>query len=170
MCLALADRVGHLAPSVLLYHCLQSIENVREADPCYICSKEFTISNRFNNHQHTEHKKGLFIASLNINASLNIRRHLNKISSFLGEKGIHVLALNEAKMDNSYPKQVGHEYFRASTGRKDRTAHGGGVALYIREPIQYNRNTDLPYQDLEPICVEIQPPKTFFYCLDVNGK
>ena len=119
-------------------------------------SLEPTFSNRPNIHQHTEHKKGLFIAALNING---LRRHLDEISSFINEKGIHVLALNETKLDNSYSKQltniVGYQ-----KERKDRNSHGGGVALYIREPIQYTRRTDLPFRDLELICVEIQPPKS----------
>ena len=112
--------------------CLQSIENVSEADPYYSCSKEFTVSSRINIHEHTEHKKGRFIASLNISG---FRRHLDEISSSLGEKGIHLLALNETKVDNSYAKQLTN-ILGYQQERKDRTAHEGGVALYIREPIQ----------------------------------
>ena len=93
---------------------------------------------------------------MNING---LRRHLDEISSFLNGKGIHVLALNEAKVDNSYPKQLTN-ILGYQQERKDRTARGGGVALYIREPILYTRRTDLPSQDLELICVEIQPPKS----------
>ena len=56
------------------------------------------------------------------------------MSFCLGEKGIHALALNERKVDNSYSKQLtiilGYQQ-----ERKDRTAHGGGVVLYIRKPI-----------------------------------
>ena len=35
--------------------------------------------------------------------------------------------------------------------------------LYIREPIEYIRRTDLPFQYLELICVEIQLPKSKSY-------
>ena len=108
-----------------------------EADQYYTCSKEFTVSNRFNIHQHTEHKKGLFIASLTINGP---RRHLDEISSFLGEKGIHVLALNERKMDNSCSKQLTN-ILGYQQERKDRAAHGGGVVLHIRS--QFNTLTAL---------------------------
>ena len=65
-------------------------------------------------------------------------------------------------MNNSYSKQL-KNILGYQQERKDRTAHGGGVALYIREPIQYTRHTDLPYQDLELICVEIQPPESKSY-------
>ena len=81
--------------------CLAIIENVSEADPYYTCSKDFTVSNRLNIHQHTEDKKGLFVAFLNING---LRRNRDQFSSFLGEKGIHLLALKEKKVDNSYSK------------------------------------------------------------------
>ena len=96
---------------------------------------------------------------MNING---LHRHLDEISSFLNGKGIHVLALNETKVDNSYPKQLTN-ILGYQQERKDRTARGDGVALYIREPIQYTRRTDLPSQDLELICVEIQPPKSKSY-------
>ena len=65
-------------------------------------------------------------------------------------------------MDNSYSKQLTN-ILGYQQERKDRTAHGGGVVLYIREPIQYTRRTDLPSQDLELIFVEIQPPKSKSY-------
>ena len=63
-------------------------------------------------------------------------------------------ALNEAKVDISHSKQLTN-ILGYQQERRDRTAHRGGVVLYIREPIQYIRCTDLPSQDLEPICVEI---------------
>ena len=65
-------------------------------------------------------------------------------------------------MDNSYSKQLTN-ILGYQQERKDRTAHGGGAVLYIREPIQYTRRTDLPSQDLEHICVEIKPPKSKSY-------
>ena len=65
-------------------------------------------------------------------------------------------------MDNSYSKQLTN-ILGYQQERKDRTAHGGGVVLYIREPIQFTRRTDLPSQDLELICVEIQPTKSKSY-------
>ena len=80
----------------------------------------------------------------------------------INEKGIHILALNETKVDNSYSKQLTN-ILGYQQERKDRTAHGGGVVLYIREPIQCTRRTDLPSQDLELICVEVQPPKSKSY-------
>ena len=107
------------------------------------------MSNRFSIHQHTEQKKELFIAPLNING---LRCHFDEISS----------SLNETKVDNLYSKQL-TDILGYQQERKDRTAHGGAIALYIREPIQYTRRTDLLSQELELISVEIQPPKSKSY-------
>ena len=74
--------------------------------------------------------------------------------------------MNETKLVNSYPKELTNiEGYQLE--REDRNAIGGGVALYIREPIQYTRRTDLPESDLEFICVEIKPPKSRPYIVIV---
>ena len=74
--------------------------------------------------------------------------------------------MNETKLVNSYPKELTNiEGYQQE--REDRNAIGGGVALYIREPIQYTRRTDLPESDLEFIFVEIKPPKSRPYIVIV---
>ena len=114
-------------------------------------------------HQHTGQNKGLSLAALNVNG---LRSHHDEVSSLIKEKGIHILALNETKLVNSYPKELTNiEGYQQE--RKDRNAIRGGVALYIREPIQYTRRTDLPESDLEFICVEIKPPKSRPYIVIV---
>ena len=42
------------------------------------------------------------IASLNING---IRNHLDEVKLMMKRLGIHILALNETKLDNSVPKK-----------------------------------------------------------------
>ena len=44
--------------------------------------------------------------------------------------------------------------------RLDRRCNGGGVSIYIRDSIKYKRRLDLPTNDLELICIEIEPPKS----------
>ena len=74
--------------------------------------------------------------------------------------------MNETKLVNSYPKELTNiEGYQLE--REDRNANGGGVALYISEPIQYIRRTDLPENDLELICAEIKPPKSRPYIVIV---
>ena len=77
-----------------------------------------------------------------------------------------MLALNETKLVNSYPKELTNiEGYQQE--REDRNAIGGGVALYIREQIQYTRRTNLSESDLEFICVEIKPPESKPYIVIV---
>ena len=74
--------------------------------------------------------------------------------------GIHILALNE--LDPQYPKEL-----TAIAGyqpeRLDRTCNGGGVSLYIRDSVKFKLRDDVPTDNLELICVEIQPPKSKSY-------
>ena len=44
--------------------------------------------------------------------------------------------------------------------RLDRTCHGGGVSLYVKDSIKYKPHPDIPRDDLETICIEVQPPKS----------
>ena len=72
--------------------------------------------------------------------------------------GIHVIALNETKLDPEYSKEL-----TMITGyqqeRRERTSGGGGVSIYVRGSIKYTRRCDLPDNQLELICIEIEPPK-----------
>ena len=37
---------------------------------------------------------------------------------------------------------------------------GGGVSIYVRDSIKYKRRLDIPSDDLELICIEVDPPKS----------
>ena len=43
--------------------------------------------------------------------------------------------------------------------RLDRTCHGGGITIYIRDSINFKPRGDIPADRLELICIEIEPPK-----------
>ena len=105
--------------------------------------------------QHIGYKKGMAIASLNING---LRSHLDEVQFLIKDLGLHVLALNETKLDSDFPKELssvpGYQQERL-----DRTRNGGGVSIYIRDSIKYKRRLDVPKDDLELICIEVQPPK-----------
>ena len=53
--------------------------------------------------QHLGFKKGMAIASLNING---LRSHFDEIELLLDDQGINILALNETKLDASIPKEL----------------------------------------------------------------
>ena len=72
---------------------------------------------------------------------------------------IHILALNETKLNPEFPKELtcvaGYQQERL-----ERTCNGGGVSIYIRDSIKYKRRPDIPSDDLALICIEVEPPKS----------
>ena len=53
--------------------------------------------------QHLGFKKGMAIASLNING---LRSHRDEVQLLIRSLGIHILTLNETKLDPHYPKEL----------------------------------------------------------------
>ena len=99
--------------------------------------------------------KGMVIASLNINS---LPLHKDEVSSFINEKGIHVLALNETKVE----RKMGNTLLNINgykIEREDRNNRGGGVAIYVKSSINYARRKDIPLDALELVCIEIKPVK-----------
>ena len=105
--------------------------------------------------QHLDIKKRMLIASLNING---LRCHIEEIQLLLEDLGVHVMAVNETKLDPEYPRKLtiipGYEH-----KQRERTCRGGCVSVYIRDSVIYTRRYDLPENSLELICIEIKPPK-----------
>ena len=100
-------------------------------------------------------------------AFLNIRglqKHIDELRSFVSERGIiHIMAINETKLSKYSPDcLVSINDFAVE--RKDRNEDGGGVAIYIRNTINYKLVENLPQHTLELMCVEIVPKraKPFF--------
>ena len=73
-------------------------------------------------HQQLGFKKGMAIASLNING---LRSHLDEVQLLIRNLGIHILALNETKLNPEFPKELtcvaGYQQERLQ-----RTCNGGG--------------------------------------------
>ena len=68
---------------------------------------------------------------------------------FMEDKAIDILGLNETKLDKTIPDiQVDIEGYDIL--RRDRNRNGGGVALYIRQSLNYVNRQDLSsHEDLE---------------------
>ena len=80
-------------------------------------------------------------------------------------KTVDILAINETRLDSSI--QNGEVSIPGYTlERKDRNRNGGGVALYIRDSINYNRLLDLPDDNMELISIQVSKPKAkpFIVC------
>ena len=81
----------------------------------------------------------------------------------LKDQGIHILALNETKIDDNYASdllQIDGDRFV----RHDRNRDGCGVGFYISNTIVADVRDDLPSFSLEVRCIEVQPvkAKSFF--------
>ena len=100
-------------------------------------------------------RKGAVIASLNINS---LPLYKDELSAFINDKGIHILALNETKLDRKTPTQL-LNMKNYKIEREDPHKHGGGVAMYIRDSINHSRCDDFPLNGLELVCIEIKPVK-----------
>ena len=79
-------------------------------------------------------------------------------ASVLVDFDIHILALNENKLDSLYPKELVHIPGYQQV-RHDRSCNRGGVSIYIRDSIKVRHPSDIPVQEIELIYIDIEPQK-----------
>ncbi len=98
------------------------------------------------------------VATLNVNSLL---RHIDEIRLIIKELGIHILAINETKLDGSIADDL-VDVEGYSIKRCDRNRNGGGVAIYIKENLfeKYSVRDDIPVSSLEGVCVECKPSRS----------
>ena len=120
---------------------------------------EGIASSRF--HQHLGFKKGMAIASLNING---LRSHLDEVQLLMKELGIRIFALNKTKLDPDYPQRLTKVNVYQQE-RSDRTSVEGGVSIYIRDCNKYTTRPEIPSNGLELICIEIEPSKGKYFLI-----
>ena len=99
--------------------------------------------------------KGFIIASLNIGSLV---KHVDQLRVSMKNQTVDILAVNETRLDNTIDdSEIAISNYTLT--RRDRSRHGGGVAIYIRNPIQFKIRNDLKDDDLELLCIEINKPK-----------
>ena len=100
--------------------------------------------------------RGFKIAQLNIRSLI---RHIDQFRYFLKDKQFDIICLNETLLDETINDHevniIGYEILR-----KDRNRNGGGVAVYVRNTINYISRTELDTDYLETITVEISKPRS----------
>ena len=99
--------------------------------------------------------RGSKIAALNIASLLG---HIKELKTYMAVKPINILEVNETRFDDS----VSSSEMRIPgycLERNNRNRHGGGVALYIRDTINYEclLNHD-SHINLEWIAVKVMKP------------
>ena len=93
--------------------------------------------------------KGFVIGSLNIGSLV---KHIDQLGINMKNQTVDNLAINESRLDDTINNYI--------LTRRDRSRHGGGVAIYVRNPIQFKLRNDLREDDLEFLCIEINKSKT----------
>jgi hypothetical protein len=83
------------------------------------------------------------------------------------EMGLEI-AINESKLYNSINDGEIHIPVYVSI-RKDRTRHGGGMLIYIKEYLPYSNRSDLVPYRLEMICLEIKLPYNRSFLVWLRG-
>ena len=95
----------------------------------------------------------------------SLYKNIDQLRIYMLSKTVDILAINETRLDSSI--QNGEVSIPGYTlERKDRNRNGGGVALYIRDSINYKRLIDLPDDNIELISIQVSKPKAkpFIVC------
>ena len=94
----------------------------------------------------------VIIAHLNINS---IRNKIDMLTNNVSGN-IDILMLSETKIDNSFPTQQFKINGFSNPYRIDRSCHGGGILLYVREGIisKCLKSVEIP-NNLECVFIEI---------------
>ena len=93
---------------------------------------------------------------------INLRSMLSKISELrliAQNSNAAVIGVSETWLDSSVrDSEISIPNY--TVFRKDRNSHGGGVCVYVRNDIAYNKRTDLMQDNLESLWIELKLPKT----------
>ena len=112
-----------------------------------------------NTHKQTDFNlpkhRGFKIAFLNI---ASLPKHIDELRLNMQHQYLDILVLNETRLDETISNSE-ISINKYTLVRNDRTRHGGGVAMYIRNSINFNLRNDLHDEALEFLCVEISKPK-----------
>ena len=107
-------------------------------------------------------KHGIKVAHLNVRTLLS---NIDEIRLLLSSHNIHILCVNETRLDTSISDQEIHvDGF--SVLRKDRNRSGGGVAVFVSNSISYSVKDNLSVDQLEMVWLEAKPThsKSFLIC------
>ena len=77
----------------------------------------------------------MVIGSININSLL---LHIDEVRDLVKDKGFHMLAINETKVDSTIADNL-LSVDGYALHRRDRDRHGGGVTVYARDSLKRHR-------------------------------
>ena len=97
----------------------------------------------------------IIFAHLNINS---IRNKFHKITDLIKGR-IDIFLISETKIDNTFPTSQFRIPGFSSPYRLDRSEHGGGILLYVREDILSKQLPSQSFGEIECLAVEINISK-----------
>ena len=106
--------------------------------------------------QHHNKLRGFKISHLNIRSLV---KNIDQLKIYHHHCQFDIICISETMLDDTVQDNEvslnGYEIIR-----KDRNRNGGGIAIYIKNCINYKLRQDLDHANLESITVEIFKPKT----------
>ena len=88
-----------------------------------------------------------------------MRNKINDLRKICRKTQIHVLCIDETKLDESFPDAQFHiEGYQYPAFRKDRNKNGGGKIVYVKEGLIAKRILEYENINIETICIEITKP------------
>ena len=91
-------------------------------------------------------------------------KHIDQLRINIKNQTVDILAINETRLDDTINDSE-IEISNYTLTRRDRSRHSGGVAIYVRNPIQFKLRNDLRDDDLELLCIEINKSKTKLFLI-----
>ena len=104
-----------------------------------------------------EHQSNPIIGYLDINS---LRSKTNDFSKIYRKAQIHVLCIDETKLDESLPDAQFHiKGYQYPAFRKERNKNGGRKIVHVKEGLIANRILEYENINIETICIEITTSK-----------
>ena len=145
-------------PNFICYLCTDNFLPSSLSEDIEIADKEKHVSNEnlkslYENENFYEkfNKKGLHFIHANVRSLYNKMSEVRYLSR---KTNVAVLAITESWLDGSYTDDA-VKIDGYSIQRRDREGHAGGICVYIRDDIAFNRRSDLENEELEDLWVEI---------------
>ena len=89
-----------------------------------------------------------------------MRNKINDLRKICGKTQIHVLCIDETKLDESFPDAQFHiDCYQYPAFRKDHNKNDGRKIVYIKEGLIAKRNLEYENITIETVCIEITMSK-----------
>ena len=152
-----------------LFSSATSVDGDTTDDDLFIETSDVSdVGNLFNELRTVRGKcrKNVIISHININININsVRYKLLELSDLFSESLVDILVISETQLDATFT-QAQFDVPGFKSFRKDRSAHGGGILVYVRADLPTQQRPDRELTHVESIVIEtmICDRKWVFVC------